>query len=263
MSVLETFQFPATGHTVRTVVRDGEPWFVARDVCAVLGIANASDAVGRLDEDGVGSTDLIDSMGRAQRAAIVNEPGLYELIFQSRRPEAKAFRRWVTAEVLPAIRKTGRYETAPAPQVPQTYAQALRAAADADEAREAAEKRAAELEPRAESWDALASADGDYLVRDAAKVLSRDPMISIGERRLFGYMEHLRWIYRQPSDRRWRAYQAQVDTGRLVERAMSRPDPDGGDRHIEAPQVRITPKGLHELRQRLNGADPLPIKGVA
>lgn len=101
--------FSYEGRPVRTVLVGGEPWFVARDVCVVLGITNSSDAVGRLDEDGVGTTDLIDSMGRTQRASIVSEAGLYELTFQSRRPEARAFKRWITHEVLPAIRREGGY----------------------------------------------------------------------------------------------------------------------------------------------------------
>jgi len=94
---------------VRTVVVNGEPWFVAKDVCDVLEIANSSDALKRLDEDEVDSTEVTDALGRKQVTNIVNEPGLYALILGSRKPEAKLFQRWVRHEVLPAIRQTGMY----------------------------------------------------------------------------------------------------------------------------------------------------------
>jgi prophage antirepressor-like protein len=109
------FTFPETAQHVRSVMIDGEPWWLAKDVCSVLDIKNSRDAVARLDSDGVGQTDVIDSMGRKQSARIVNEPGLYELIIRSDRPQAKAFRRWITHEVIPSIRETGRYEAPGAP----------------------------------------------------------------------------------------------------------------------------------------------------
>lgn len=93
---------------VRTTVRDGEPWFVAADVCKALSISNHRDALGRLDEDEKGVA-LTDTLGGKQNLTIVNEPGLYTLVLGSRKPAAKAFKRWVTHEVLPALRKTGRY----------------------------------------------------------------------------------------------------------------------------------------------------------
>lgn len=93
---------------VRTTVRDGEPWFVAVDVCKALSIINHRDALGRLDEDEKGVA-LTDTLGGKQNLTIVNEPGLYTLVLGSRKPAAKAFKRWVTHEVLPALRKTGRY----------------------------------------------------------------------------------------------------------------------------------------------------------
>lgn len=95
---------------VRVVQVDGEPWFVAADVCRALEISNSRDAVARLDDDekGVGSTD---TLGGKQGMQIINEPGLYTLVLGSRKPEAKAFKRWVTHEVLPSIRKHGAYLT--------------------------------------------------------------------------------------------------------------------------------------------------------
>ncbi|MGP1464179.1 MAG: BRO-N domain-containing protein [Prevotella koreensis] len=108
---LQVFNFnEKAGTPIRVQVINDEPWFVAKDVCQVLGIEKHRDAISRLDEDERGSV-LVDTLGGKQQFTAANESGLYHLIFQSRKPEAKKFRKWVTAEVLPSIRKTGRYET--------------------------------------------------------------------------------------------------------------------------------------------------------
>ena len=106
MSSLTVFQFD--GNSVRVINRGGMPWFVAKDLCLVLDIRNVSDALSRLDDDekGIASTD---TLGGKQDMTIVSESGMYALVLSSRKPEAKPFRKWVTSEVLPSIRKTGSY----------------------------------------------------------------------------------------------------------------------------------------------------------
>ena len=94
---------------VRTVQVNGEPWFVAKDVCAVLELKDHRPSINLLDEDERHTVPVTDALGRNQDTYIVNEPGLYSLILRSRKPEAKTFKRWITHEVLPAIRKTGGY----------------------------------------------------------------------------------------------------------------------------------------------------------
>ena len=116
MSSVVPFNFEQ--HAVRVVTRDGEPWFVAADVCAVLAVGNTSDAVRRLDDDEKG-VDTIDTLGGRQEVGTINESGLYALILTSRKPEAKRFKKWVTGEVLPSIRRTGGYELPAAPVIPQ------------------------------------------------------------------------------------------------------------------------------------------------
>ena len=106
-------------HQVRTVIKEGEPWFVAKDVCEVLEIQNTTQAMSRLDEE----ERSIFNIGRQGMSNIVNESGLYSLILTSRKPEAKAFKKWVTSEVLPSIRKQGKYEVKAT--VPRSYSQAL------------------------------------------------------------------------------------------------------------------------------------------
>ena len=98
--------------SVRTIIRDGEPWFVAADVCRALELGDTHKAVERLDDDEKGRSS-IPTLGGAQELLMVNEPGLYALVLGSRKPEAKAFRRWITHEVIPAIRKHGGYLTPP------------------------------------------------------------------------------------------------------------------------------------------------------
>lgn len=100
------FEFNAS--PVRTIIRENEPWFVANDVCEILGISNPRDAVARLPDDEKGVT-ISDTLGGGQEVNIINEPGVYRLIFRSNKPEAEAFKRWVFHEVLPSIRKTGAY----------------------------------------------------------------------------------------------------------------------------------------------------------
>ena len=96
---------------VRTMMRDGEPWFVAADVCRALEIVNHKDALTRLDSDEKSGVALTDPHGREQITNIINEAGLYALVLGSRKPEAKAFKRWMTHEVIPSIRKNGAYLT--------------------------------------------------------------------------------------------------------------------------------------------------------
>lgn len=114
MMAVQTFTFDAQA-PIRTILKDDEPWFVAADVCAALTISNPSDAIKGLDDDE--RTTLDNPEGRAGEGAqsfnLISESGLYTLILRSRKPQARAFRRWVTHEVLPALRRTGRYEVPP------------------------------------------------------------------------------------------------------------------------------------------------------
>lgn len=244
---IQPFTFPETGQPVRTVTIDGEPWWVANDACAVLGIANVGNVLARLDRADVYSIRIADGTPGNPNRAIVNESGLYDMILDSRKPEARAFRRWITAEVIPAIRRTGRYETAPREM---TKLEALQAAIESEQARIAAEARIAELEPAAASWNALADATGDYAVADAAKILTRGG-IPTGRDRLFATLHGLDWTYRQGADGRYRAKQYAIERGWLAELPKTHTHPRTGEQVLDPPQIRVTVKGLHELRLRL------------
>ena len=123
MNEIQIFNNPDFGQ-IRTVDYNSEPWFVAVDICRALDIKNSRDALTRLDEDekGVVSTD---TLGGKQEVTAVNEYGLYNIVLSSRKPEAKAFKRWITHDVIPAIRKTGKYAVNAEPYDPEklTYSQ--------------------------------------------------------------------------------------------------------------------------------------------
>ncbi len=109
MSAVTAFTFEGS-HEVRTMTRRGEPWFVLNDVCGALGIGNSRMTADRLENDEKDGVSLTDAIGRQQNTTIVNEPGLYRIIMRSDKPQARRFQKWVFTDVLPAIRKTGRYE---------------------------------------------------------------------------------------------------------------------------------------------------------
>ena len=117
MNELQIFTY--NGNEVRTVQHNGDTWWVLKDVCTVLDIGQAIRVAERLDEDEVSQTHITDSLGRNQNTYIINESGLYNVILRSDKPEAKPFRKWVTSEVLPSIRKHGAYMT------PETLEQAI------------------------------------------------------------------------------------------------------------------------------------------
>lgn len=150
--------FDYSGRQVRTVQVDGEPWFVAADVCAILELGNVTQALSRVAADDLSSNEVIDSMGRTQVARTVNESGLYDLILDSRKSEARAFRRWVTSEVLPSIRKTGRYD------VPADFATALELAAKQ-------QRELMEAAPKVEAFDTYMDADNAIAMGAAAQQL--------------------------------------------------------------------------------------------
>lgn len=200
MNDLQVFESPEFG-AVRTISRSGEPWFVAADVCRALDIQNSRDAIARLDEDekGVGSTD---TLGGRQEMAIINEPGLYALVLGSRKPEAKAFKRWVTHEVIPSIRRTGGYIAGQEEMSPeellaralvvaqQTLAQreAQVKGLQADNARLQVDVQIAQ--PKAEYFDMLVDRHLLTSFRDTAKQLQ------VREKTLIGWLLSAGYIYR-------------------------------------------------------------------
>ena len=157
--------FTFNGTEVRTILRDGEPWFVAADVCNVLELADTSSALRELDEDEKITQHNERGNPRAgipHQFNLINESGLYALTFKSRKPEAKAFKKWVTAEVLPAIRKTGSFISHPS---------ALRLLADKIEENEKLQLTIAQQQPAVEYVERFVKAEGLFGIRETAKIL--------------------------------------------------------------------------------------------
>lgn len=178
---------------VRTLNLNGEPWFVAVDVCSVLDLSNPTIAVSRLDEDERAKFNL----GRQGDATIVNEPGLYTLVLGSRKPEAKAFKRWITHEVIPAIRKHGVYITdeklklfAEHPELLDALMKSLYAA-HAENLRHRAERQT--LLRKADYYDAFMDADGCTNLRTTAKELN------VPERWFARFLQQTGFLYRSPA----------------------------------------------------------------
>ena len=178
---------------VRTLNLNGEPWFVAVDVCSVLDLSNPTIAVSRLDEDERAKFNL----GRQGDATIVNEPGLYTLVLGSRKPEAKAFKRWITHEVLPNIRKHGVYITdeklklfAEHPELLDALMRSLYTA-HAENLRHRAERQT--LLPKADYYDAFMDADGCTNLRTTAKELN------VPERWFARFLQQTGFLYRSPA----------------------------------------------------------------
>lgn len=242
------FTFPETAQHVRSVMVDGEPWFVGKDACDGVGIVKYRDALVQLDEDERVSM-AVDTPGGAQQMVLVSEAGVYALLLISRSPKVKPFRRWLTHEVLPALRRTGSYsvEVAPAFPVPRTLPEALRAFANEVEAHDETKQRVAELEPAAAAWDKLAAADQDFSVREAAHILNRDPHIETGERRLFAVLRGMGLV-----DKTDRPYQKHTAHVRLRPRSYTNPVTD--EETPAKPQVRVTLQGIAYLHKRLGGA---------
>lgn len=260
--------FTYAGTALRVVMIDGEPWFVAGDAARMLGYRDAHNLARRLDDDEKG-THSLSTPGGTQMVGIISESGFYSAVLGSQVEKARDIKRWFTREVLPSIRRTGQYGV-PALDLSDPIAvieaanmrsqQAIEIAKAERAARIEAEAHARELEAPASAWKHLAAAEGDYEVADAAKVLSRDPNIRIGRDRLFAFMAALGWAFRNRNSGRWRAYQTQVDNGRLTER-FGKPflHEPSGEMRLSDPTVRITPKGMAELHKRLGGSGQLAL----
>lgn len=238
--------FDFEGNAVRIVDQGGEPWFVLTDVCVVLDIANPRNVTARLDDDEKGVA-TVDTLGGPQEVTIINESGLWSLVLTSRKPSAKRFKKWITAEVIPTIRKTGSYG-APQPQhsIPQTLSEALRLAADQADT---IEKQKAEIEaakPVIQAYDRIAKSEGSLCLTDAAKDLQVRP------KDLFAFMRQNGWIYHRPGKAGDIAYQDKIQQGYLEHKVTVVTRSDGSEKTVE--QVRATPKGLARLAMVIPGA---------
>lgn len=204
MNELQIFNNEEFG-SVRTITKDNEPMFCLADVCKALDITHVTDVKSRLKQDGVGTSEVIDSLGRKQTATFINESNLYKVIFQSRKPSAEKFTDWVTSEVLPSIRKYGTY------CLPRTYKEALAQLLIEVDKNEKLELENKEMKPKADFFDAVADSKTAISMNEVAKVLN---IKGYGRNNLFEFLRNSKVLDR------WNVpYQRYVDNGwfRVIE----------------------------------------------
>lgn len=250
---IQTFNF--NNATLRTLTdENGEPWFVAKDACDVLELNNVGQALTRLDDDEKSSITLNDGTPGTPNKAIVSESGLYSLILASRKPEAHEFKRWITHEVLPSIRKTGGYiPTSESDSDEAIMAKALLIAQKTIERNaqqlRAKDKQIMELEPKAQALDTFTNVEDRLLVRDAAKILSNSGT-PISEKQLREWMANNDWIYKANGS--WHATARHCTAGHLVMVMSTKHGTKAdGTKFAFPPTVRITRKGLTLLHKHL------------
>ena len=254
-NALSVFDFE--GSTVRVITDEsGEPWFVASDLAKILGYRMASDMTRRLDDDEKGTRSVRTPSG-VQQMTIITEAGLYVAILGSKVEGAQRFKRWVTHEVLPAIRKTGMYATPDTvdrildnPDVMIGILQRYK------EAKEENTRQAAQLEaqkPKVEAYDDFMDSTGLLLVRDTVKLLSKNG-VKIKEKELRQMMVAWGWAYREETTHSWRPTAYGIERGYL---ALVPPRSHGihsdGSRLDYQPTMKLTRKGFDRARVKLHG----------
>lgn len=229
---------------IRTAVIDGEPWFVAVDVCRALEIVNSRDALTRIDEDEKGVV-LTDTPGGKQEVTTVNEPGLYSLVLGSRKPEAKVFKRWITHEVIPSIRKNGGYIAGQETMSDvELMARALIVAQNVIEEKNRQISGLTEenllMKPKAEYFDDLVDRKLLTNFRDTAKEFH------LGQKRFIAFLTDNGYAYRDANGRIL-PHQKHVDAG-LFELKECRSERN----RWAGMQTLITPRGRETFRLLLN-----------
>lgn len=242
MNELKIFQNSQFG-TIRTLSINNEPWFVGKDVAEILGYSNTRDAIAKhvddedkRTEDGVAIRDTI---GRMQKTPIINESGLYSLILSSKLPRAKEFKRWVTSEVLPSIRKHGAYMTEETLQRAITSPDFLIKLATElkreQNARKLAEQQVKELTPKGIFADAVKASDTSILVGELAKLLKQNG-VNIGRNRLFDWMKDNGYLIKKGMERNMPTQKSmEMKLLEIKERNIS--NPDGSIKIVKTPKV--------------------------
>ncbi|WP_435645316.1 phage antirepressor [Butyricicoccus porcorum] len=194
MNKIKIFENPEFG-SIRTLQKDGEPWFVGKDMAAALGYSNPRKAIAdHVDEEDKGVTNCY-TLGGNQNMTIINESGLYSLILSSKLPTAKKFKHWVTSEVLPSIRKTGGYISGQETMSDaDLMAKALLVAQRQINQRDA---RIAEMQPKALFADSVAASKTSILIGELAKILKQNGVENMGQNRLFEWLRSNGYLIRR------------------------------------------------------------------
>lgn len=230
---LQVFNF--NNREVRSVLIDDEPYFVGKDVAEVLGYQNGSRDINRhVDEEDRTEVSLYDGV-QNRNMTIINESGLYSLVLSSKLQSAKDFKRWVTKEVLPSIRKTGGYT------MPKSYSDALRLLADSEEKREKLELENQIMKPKAEFYDSVADSKSAIPMAEVAKVLN---FKGVGRNKLFEILRDMHILQHDNVP-----YQTFVDRGyfRVIEQKFNTPK---GETKINIKTL-VYQRGIEFIKKKL------------
>ena len=252
MNKLQIFNSEEFGE-IRTVSINDEPWFVASDICRALDIQNVTQAVQKLDDD----ERSMFNIGRQGNANCVNEYGLYSLVLASRKPEAKKFKRWITHEVIPSIRKHGGYIAGQESMTDdQLLAKALLVAqskiAERDQIIAQKQERIEQMKPKALFADAVSASKHSILIGDLAKLICQNGY-QIGQKRLFQWMRENGYLMTQGSSYN-RPKQRYVEQGLFEIKESTINNPDGSVRITITPKV--TGKGQVYFVNKFLGGSP-------
>lgn len=247
MNEIQTFDFDGSG--IRTLTIDEEPYFVGKDVAVVLGYSNPRKAlIDHVDADDKGVTKC-DTLGGKQDLTVINESGLYSLILGSKLPEAKRFKRWVTSEVLPSLRRNGMYAMDELLDNPDLAINALQKLKEEREARRQLELQNAQMKPKALFAEAVETSSTSILIGDMAKLL-RQNGVEVGQRRLFDWLRTNGWLMKTGESRNMPTQKA-MEKGYFEIKERTIQNPDGSVRITKT--TKVTGKGQVWLTNEFMG----------
>lgn len=247
----EIFNFH--GAEVRVLMKDGEPWFVAKDVAEILGYSETNRMTSRLDEDEISKRQSTDSVGRRTEIIIINESGLYNAILRSSKPNAREFRKWVTGEVLPSIRKTGGYLIARKDESPEEIM--ARALIVAQETIDRQKRQIEQDRPKVQFADAVTASDTCITVGELAKLISQSTGYKTGRDRLFDWLRKAGWLISYGSSRNMPS-QKGMERGFFV--IHERTGQSGnGNPPVIFKTTKVTGKGQQYFLEYFNRENPL------
>ncbi len=244
MGELQIFNYEKT--EMRMVTIGGDPWWVAKDVCEILEINNTTDAIKRLDHDEVTRFNL---GGLSGETNIISESGLYSLILGSRKPEAKRFKRWITSEVLPSIRKHGAYVTEELLNNPDLLISVLQELKSERMQKEQLEMKVAQDNQKVLFAESVEASKTSILIGDLAKMITQNGH-AIGQRRLFEWMRSKGYLVKSGSSKNM-PMQRYLEQGLFEIKESTHTNPDGSVRITKT--TKVTGKGQIYFINKFSG----------
>jgi len=228
------------GHELTVVKNGSEPFFSLKDVCNILGLTNSRRVKTRLDDDVTASYPILDRLGRTQQATFVNEDGLYDVILDSRKPEARRFRKWITSEVIPSIRKHGAYMTPETIEKallnPDTLIKLANNLKDEQEKRKQAEQTIEQQKPKVMFAEAVETSRSSVLVGELAKIIKQNG-VDIGQNRLFKWLRDNGFLIKRKGESYNLPTQKSMDLELFEVKKRTINNPDGSIRTTRTPMV--------------------------